>query len=276
MDGRAFQRRTPRRGAVSLLLAFALHAGVVVAMMDAEAPASASARQLVPIELVTLVSAGAPVAAPQGGAELSSPAAQAALPRAAAPTAPRRTPAAPPLARRAQAPALARAEVPEPEPHEIVAAAVNDQAGGVLEAVHDATGAPAGAGNVLGSMIGGSRGAGSFAGGLADPDADAGGGNCTRCDRSHGPRLLKRRDPCAGLFPWQAEADEGTVTMRLAVTPRGVAHHPEVLAESPRGHGFGRAAASCLSRMRFEPATDRSGKPVASSSVVRLRFAREP
>lgn len=103
-----------------------------------------------------------------------------------------------------------------------------------------------------------------------------GGAGAPEPDRSHAARLLAgRADPCAGLFPWDARVDDGTVLLALEVTPAGLPQRPRIVQESPRGHGFAEAARSCLHRIRFEPAADREGAPIASRSVVRLRFHRE-
>lgn len=91
---------------------------------------------------------------------------------------------------------------------------------------------------------------------------------------AHGPRLRVAADPCRGMFPRGAEHDEGSVVVALRVTPSGVPTGPRVLEEFPRGEGFAEAARACLPRLRFEPAADAEGVPVAAESVVRLRFHR--
>jgi hypothetical protein len=62
------------------------------------------------------------------------------------------------------------------------------------------------------------------------------------------------------------------MAMRVAPTGRVFAGH--VLDERPLGEGFAGAARRCLERVRFQPALDSRGKPMGSSSVLRLRFAR--
>lgn len=99
-------------------------------------------------------------------------------------------------------------------------------------------------------------------------------GKGTGFARAHGPRLLAKANPCSGLFPFNAAGDRGTVTVALRVTEAGDVAESNIVEEVPRGQGFARAAESCLPRLAFEPAADRSGAPIASRSVVRLRFTR--
>jgi len=89
----------------------------------------------------------------------------------------------------------------------------------------------------------------------------------------HGP-LLAAADPCRDLFPVQAEESAGVVTVAVSVAPTGRTSRARILEESPRGQGFARAAHACSSRLRFRPAIDPAGRPIAANSVVRLRFER--
>jgi hypothetical protein len=88
--------------------------------------------------------------------------------------------------------------------------------------------------------------------------------------------LVASTAACNGFFPATAASDDGVVTLSMQVTPSGRAHAGRVLDEQPLGEGFGNAARRCLERVRFQPALDRHGQPAASTSVLRLRFARHP
>lgn len=78
--------------------------------------------------------------------------------------------------------------------------------------------------------------------------------------------------------PWPREADplgidEQVVLLRAVVDARGRASSVRLLADP--GHGFGRAALACAKRARFNPATDRNGRPYAATSPpIRVRFTR--
>lgn len=91
---------------------------------------------------------------------------------------------------------------------------------------------------------------------------------------SHGPRLVRQRNVCRGLFPHQASHESGSVVVSVEVTPEGNPHSPRITLEAPRGEGFAQAAQTCVPRLHFVPATDAAGRPVASRSKVRLRFDR--
>lgn len=88
--------------------------------------------------------------------------------------------------------------------------------------------------------------------------------------------LIASSAACTGLFPAMAASDDGVVTLSMEVAPSGRVHAGRVLDERPLGEGFGDAARRCLQRVRFQPALDRLGRHVASTSVLRLRFARHP
>lgn len=87
-------------------------------------------------------------------------------------------------------------------------------------------------------------------------------------------RLSSSIDVCRDVFPSRAEGDRGMVTVALQITERGAASATNILSEQPSGQGFARAARLCSERLRFDPAIDEAGWPVASRSVVRLRFVR--
>jgi hypothetical protein len=88
------------------------------------------------------------------------------------------------------------------------------------------------------------------------------------------PRLKSSWNPCSNVFPSEATADYGTVTIALAVSSSGAAALPHVLSESPVGQGFGQAARACAAQLHFHPAVDVTGVAVTSNSVVRLKFAK--
>jgi hypothetical protein len=88
------------------------------------------------------------------------------------------------------------------------------------------------------------------------------------------PRLLAEANPCRGMFPERTKRDHGVVTVALQVTKVGAALQPRILSELPAGEGFARAAELCSQRLRFQPGRDAAGQPIATNSVVRLRFAR--
>jgi TonB family protein len=81
---------------------------------------------------------------------------------------------------------------------------------------------------------------------------------------------------CSGVFPAQARSERGVVTVALRVSTNGRAVATRIVDERPAREGFGGAARHCLGRVRFQPALDASGQAVASTSVLRLRFARHP
>ena len=88
------------------------------------------------------------------------------------------------------------------------------------------------------------------------------------------PRLVLGGDPCASYFPVSAGVDDGDVWVRIRVDAAGHADQARVLAESPRGHGFGPAARACVDRLRFRPASDPHGLAVAGEATLALHFHR--
>jgi hypothetical protein len=86
-------------------------------------------------------------------------------------------------------------------------------------------------------------------------------------------RLL-RAQSCADLFPFSAESEHGVVELAVKVSHTGYGSVEGVRASSPDGQGFEQAARACATRLRFAPAIDAGGEPMASLSVIRLRFDR--
>jgi len=91
--------------------------------------------------------------------------------------------------------------------------------------------------------------------------------------KRHGPRLLTP-EACRRFFPEEARDDDGAVVLALRVGESGAVLAPRVLSELPPHQGFARAALHCASFLKFEPAESVAGARLASTSVVRLRFAR--
>jgi hypothetical protein len=58
------------------------------------------------------------------------------------------------------------------------------------------------------------------------------------------------------------------------VRANGTVTSASIASESPAGQGFGKAARECLLAHRFVPALGRNGEPVATSTMVKVRFAR--
>jgi protein TonB len=104
-----------------------------------------------------------------------------------------------------------------------------------------------------------------------DPRAPPGGGEP---DRSRPVSLNEAEWSC----PWPREAeaeaiDEQTTIIRVLVHPDGTVESASLVRDP--GHGFGQAAVACAMHTRFEPAQDRSGKPIrAQSPPIRVRFTR--
>ncbi len=107
---------------------------------------------------------------------------------------------------------------------------------------------------------------------LARLSAGRAGGSAAQ--RSRPARLLADQRPCQGIFPTGTDHDRGVVTVKLSVSAQGEPGAPRILSESPRGEGFDRATQICLPQLRFAPAQDAEGRPVASQSVLRLKFRR--
>ena len=89
-----------------------------------------------------------------------------------------------------------------------------------------------------------------------------------------GPGLLPVASPCRGFFPIGAKADHGQVQIHVHVDASGRARFHQLLAEEPRGQGFGSAAAACASALRFAPALNGEGIAIAGSAKLELRFDR--
>lgn len=76
-------------------------------------------------------------------------------------------------------------------------------------------------------------------------------------------------------FPEEADddgIDAAVVTLRVRVALDGTLEAADI-ARDP-GSGFGREARRCARDKRWQPARDRAGNPVASASVINVRFSR--
>lgn len=96
-----------------------------------------------------------------------------------------------------------------------------------------------------------------------------------------GPDLSRAASPSGGTnwncpFPPEADADqidEARASLVVTVRPDGTPLSVTVVSDP--GHGFGRAARMCALTRRFTPALDRTGQPIAGSTVpFGVRFTR--
>lgn len=95
----------------------------------------------------------------------------------------------------------------------------------------------------------------------------------TAADLSRKP-ALPGSDQCHGWFPSDADDDVGAVTLMVKIKGSGEVETVNVMNESPKGQGFGKAARTCIASKKFIPALDHDGKPVTFSYPVTIRFTR--
>ena len=88
------------------------------------------------------------------------------------------------------------------------------------------------------------------------------------------PGLLAMHNPCTGYFPATASVDHGAVQIHVHVDATGHTRGARVLNEMPSGQEFGRAARACAAALRFVPASDRLGSPIAGEAKLELSFTR--
>lgn len=81
-------------------------------------------------------------------------------------------------------------------------------------------------------------------------------------------------DACKGWFPSSAEDDHALVTLRVIVRANGSVQSANVVAENPKGQGFGAAARTCLLARTFTPGLDEAGNPAMAQTTVNVRFSR--
>ncbi|MBI2395584.1 MAG: hypothetical protein HYV09_38820 [Deltaproteobacteria bacterium] len=81
-------------------------------------------------------------------------------------------------------------------------------------------------------------------------------------------------DACKGYFPASAEDDHALVTLRVIVRATGAVEGATVIAETPKGQGFGAAARTCLLARTFTAGLDEAGRPATAQTTVNVRFNR--
>jgi hypothetical protein len=117
-------------------------------------------------------------------------------------------------------------------------------------------------------------GAGAVASSGADQGTGLVGDAMAQGSASRAPSLIAAGNPCRGYFPSTARADHGRVQIRVGVDVTGHASDSQILIESPVGQEFGSAARACAAALRFEPAADGLGAPIAGVAKLELRFDR--
>lgn len=85
---------------------------------------------------------------------------------------------------------------------------------------------------------------------------------------------LDAADACKGYFPAEADDDSALVTLRVMVRESGDVQSATVVAETPKGQGFGAAARACLLARTFTPGRDEAGRPTPAQTTVNVRFRR--
>lgn len=250
-------RRTPLRLAAGAVVALWVHLGALWVALQCEAVLPAPALTITEVDLTPV----APPLPEPPPTPVELPTAHEALraPKPAVRAAHREPSAAPPPA---AAGALHTAEEDAPTEGEPVRFAV------------DASGTGYGFGVVAAGGSGGQRGG---AGSPAAPKTNPGSVSGSSGDALRGfavPPRLDESDPCRGYFPSAAWVDQGEVTLKLIVSNQGRVERATVLAEQPRGQGFGRSAVLCLQTKRFLPAQDARGQPQAAEAPVAVRFSR--
>lgn len=273
-------RRTPRRlalfaGSAALLL----HLGgavVAVAFAHTESAPKRPSKPLVVFEHVIELPPDPPAPIPPP-ATPEAPPPPAPPPPKAEPV--RVKPKAQPVAEAAPTPAPPPAATPPVEPPpvpsepppaaqagQVVAAAENAQPN--AQSFQIATGAGQGYAGGTTSSHGTGR--------EANHTGQVGDGRGQGLGRARGALLRTKNPPCG--WPTEAEEldlEEAFVTLQASVGSDGAVVDVKVLADP--GYGFGKRAAACArSKMKFEPALDDAGRPIASvTGPVRVRFVRE-
>lgn len=171
-------------------------------------------------------------------------------------------------------PAVPEAPPPEQPPSEPPPAA---QTGQVVAAAANAVAAPSFA-IATGSsqQYAGGTSASNGTGTRANHTGQVGKGDGNGLGRARPAQLQTRNPPCG--WPPEAEdsdLEEAFVTVRATIGTDGRATEVEVLADP--GSGFGKRMQWCIrTKMKFTPALDADGRPVAGSTPpFRVRFVRE-
>jgi hypothetical protein len=85
---------------------------------------------------------------------------------------------------------------------------------------------------------------------------------------------LTEADACKGFFPSEASDDAATVTLVVVVKTTGAVSSASIVAESPKGEGFGNAARACLLSKHFAPGLDQSGAATLAAATLNVHFSR--
>ncbi|MDB4975582.1 MAG: hypothetical protein JWN48_3923 [Myxococcaceae bacterium] len=273
--------RSPRRLAIVAAVAAALlHVGGAVALAlqsSSERPPIKKSQPLVVIDHVIDLD---PPKLAQPAPPPAAPAAPARDVEKAPPPAPRSKPKPAPVADKPAAQSeverVAPPEAPEPAkaPSEPPPAA---QAGQVVAAAAGAQ-APAAFGIATGagpSFAGGATTA-QGTGTKANHTGQVGVGDGNGLSKARPPQLHSRSWPCG--WPSEAEdldADEVLVTVRASIGADGSVQDIEVIDDP--GNGFGKRASLCArTKVRFDPALDASGQPVAGRTPpLHIKFVRD-
>jgi protein TonB len=95
-------------------------------------------------------------------------------------------------------------------------------------------------------------------------------------DRSRAASPANKEWSCSHLFPAEADSDgidNASVSIVVTVRADGTAQSVKILSDP--GHGFGRAARICALSQRYNPAFDRSGTAIVSTTApIPVRFTR--
>lgn len=108
---------------------------------------------------------------------------------------------------------------------------------------------------------------------MPKPTAKAGDAIVPASDLGRPPSLADA-DACKGYFPGAADGDAATVSLMVVVKRSGEVASAGIVAEAPKGEGFGQAARACLLARRFSPGLDKSGNAVTTSTKVTVHFSR--
>lgn len=256
---------------MSSVAALAVHVGVVLAIPDAPVEQRAVSANLVWISAASTASLGASsgqaprAGGPDGMQPAASPVRAHATTRRAR-VSRRGALAPPPLAVGAAAHDVAPIAAVHPHPSDAAAGAPSHDRGSSAPPSGETSGeSPARGSQTLGVGAGASRS--GAPGGSTSGFGRAGG-------LPHGPSLLASQDPCRGFFPAAARVDHAAVRIRVEVDAAGHTRASHVLAESPGGQQFRSAARACAAALRFAPAADLDGSPIAGVAKLELRFDR--
>lgn len=245
---------------MSSAAALAVHVGVVLAIPDAPAESAVTEVNLVWLSAASDASqGGSGRASPTGDTDGAKPAAGRVKASAASRRARSTRRAAPaPLSSSAAAETQEDVHTPSVAPSEPT----------VHDGEHTTAGAFASAAGAGGERLGPAGGAS----GGAPRDGASGVGYAGVL--AHGPSLLSSGNPCRGFFPAAAAIDHAAVRISVEVDSAGHARASRVLAESPGGQHFRQAAQACAAALRFAPAADLDGSPIAGVAKLELRFDR--